>query len=91
MGGVAIDKEPSRYFVHLISHTSFSSATSDRGALSGVTKIWNWNFQNGSIKYGIRPKTMEYARGVGGAKHYGILEHHGLKCGTSTENYGIRW
>ena len=34
---------------------------------------------------------MEYARGVGGAKNYGILEHHGLKCGTSTENYGIRW
>ena len=31
---------------------------------------------------------MEYARGVGGAKNYGILEHHGL---TSTKNYGIRW
>jgi len=29
-------------------------------AYMGVTKIWNWNFQNGSIKSGIRPKTMEF-------------------------------
>ncbi|KAK4021864.1 hypothetical protein OUZ56_007353 [Daphnia magna] len=51
LGGCSPSSAPPRHSGSIQHHST-----------EGVTKLWNWNFQNGSIKSGIRPKTMEYAR-----------------------------
>ncbi|KZS05582.1 Uncharacterized protein APZ42_031184 [Daphnia magna] len=61
LGGCSPSSAPPRHSGVSVPDLSIPGSIQHHST-EGVTKLWNWNFQNGSIKSGIRPKTMEYAR-----------------------------